>query len=806
MSDTITTLLVGGTEDDAAAIERADGGIEVVAVTDGPPETITDSAEAGDSPAVDCVVDASDGADQPVRTPVPVVAWTDADPTDASEYAAYVGRNGNPGAVADGIRWALARSDDGDSTPPSEHGDGTPPSEHGDGTPPSVDADRVIEALVDGVVVVDAADRLAHLNRAAQVAVDPPEGGLVGEHVSVLGEAAHLGPDAVERFEVAIEELRDDGGVRILEMRMDPPEVDARTVELRGTSLEGDWIVATVRDVTRREQTERALRHSRERIARLHEAAASVVACRSEAELFEEAIDAAERVLEFDVSSIIVFEDGWLVPKALSSGANSDGVRRMRPGEGLAGKTFKEGEPYLVVDAQDNDEAAPASDAYRSGISVPVGEHGVFQAVAGTPAAFDEDDLELADLLMSHVGEALTRIRAEQHLRERERDLRTERDRLAALFENIPDPCVAFDFEDGKPIVRDVNRAFEEVFGYDTEELVGEDIDEYVIPEGYDEEATDMNETLQAGERLRTASKRLTADGVRDFFIHVVPFKVGERTVQGYGIYSDITEQKERERELRRQNDRLDEFASMVSHDLRNPLTVAQGYLEVAREDGDPGVFDEIATAHDRMARMIDELLALSRRGDVVDEVQSVAITETVDRAWANVDTADASLAVESEGTVEADPGRLSELFENLFRNSVEHGSTSSRPEADDAVEHAGTDAAVRVGRLTEEDGTAGGFFVADDGPGIPADERDRVFESGYTTRDRGTGFGLHIVAEIAEAHGWTVELTDSEAGGARFEFVTDGAGDGEGAGNDESAGDGGSTGTADDPTAPGRD
>ena len=61
-----------------------------------------------------------------------------------------------------------------------------------------------------------------------------------------------------------------------------------------------------------------------------------------------------------------------------------------------------------------------------------------------------------------------------------------------------------------------------------------------------------------------------------------------------------------------------------------------------------------------------------------------------------------------------------------------------------------------------------GGFAVADDGPGIPADDRDRVFESGYTTGD-GTGLGLAIVKTIAEAHGWTVSVTESDAGGARF-------------------------------------
>ncbi|MBB6646163.1 ATP-binding protein [Halobellus ruber] len=67
------------------------------------------------------------------------------------------------------------------------------------------------------------------------------------------------------------------------------------------------------------------------------------------------------------------------------------------------------------------------------------------------------------------------------------------------------------------------------------------------------------------------------------------------------------------------------------------------------------------------------------------------------------------------------------------------------------------------------EDNLPDGVSVEDDGPGIPASERQRVFEVGYTTGEEGTGFGLAIVPEVAEAHGWDVALTDGEHGGARY-------------------------------------
>jgi signal transduction histidine kinase len=132
--------------------------------------------------------------------------------------------------------------------------------------------------------------------------------------------------------------------------------------------------------------------------------------------------------------------------------------------------------------------------------------------------------------------------------------------------------------------------------------------------------------------------------------------------------------------------------------------------------------------------------------------------------------TDDATLTVTTGVTLYADRGRLKTLFENLFRNSVEHGSTDSRTQSGDSVEHGATNddsgVTITVGDLPD------GFYLADDGPGIPASEREAVFEAGYSTNEGGTGFGLDIVREIVEAHGWTITATESEAGGARFEIT----------------------------------
>ena len=493
------------------------------------------------------------------------------------------------------------------------------------------------------------------------------------------------------------------------------------------------------------QETRQQLRHSTDRVTSLHDAAVRLFGAETAEALYQSTVAVADDVLEFDICYVGIVDGEYIVPKAVSTAASADDARTMHVDEGLAGKTYRTGESQLVRRIDADDDASPTRPEYRSGISVAIGDDGVFQAVARRESWFDESDLELAELLVSHVTATLKRIEAESRLR-------SERDRLCALFENVPDAAIAFEFDDGRPIVQRVNTAFERVFGYAAEEVVGENIDEFVVPPEHDVEATAFNEKLQAGRNLRTEVRRTTATGSRDFLLHVVPIRLDRTNAGGYAIYTDVTEQKERERELRRQNERLDEFASIVSHDLRNPLTVASGYLDLAREttDGDDPHLAKVDTALDRMERLVEGLLRLARNGQVVGETTAVDLRAVATEAWSHVETADVELVTALDGeTVDADHDRLVDRLQNLFRNSVEHGAVTT----------------VRI------EATDRGFAVTDDGHGIPESDRESVFETGYTTDDDGTGFGLAIVRRIAEAHGWTVTVTEGADGGARFEF-----------------------------------
>lgn len=246
-----------------------------------------------------------------------------------------------------------------------------------------------------------------------------------------------------------------------------------------------------------------------------------------------------------------------------------------------------------------------------------------------------------------------------------------------------------------------------------------------------------------------------------DTVVAVLAFFLRERRAIDDSLAADVSHvadslgglvaRRQTEQLIRQRNERLEEFASVVSHDLRNPLNVASGTLDLVREERDSERLATVAAAHDRMEELIEDLLLLARQNKTVDSMEPVGLAEAVTDCWRTVDTADATLTVATERMIEADRSRLQQIVENLFRN---------------AVTHAGSDVAITVGDLST------GFYIEDDGSGIDAAAREQVFDPGHSTTTKGNGLGLAIVREIVEAHGWSISVTDGAAGGARFEIT----------------------------------
>ncbi|MDZ7747409.1 MAG: PAS domain-containing sensor histidine kinase [Halobacteriales archaeon] len=302
--------------------------------------------------------------------------------------------------------------------------------------------------------------------------------------------------------------------------------------------------------------------------------------------------------------------------------------------------------------------------------------------------------------------------------------------------------------QDGEYIY--VNDSYAELFDASPSDLIGVTI--WKIAPEIDPDTFDAYWDSFADGETREAETVHTFNG-REVPVATV---TTQRTINGkeyhFGTIKDITERKAREREIKEQNERLENFAGLVSHDLRNPMNVAQGYIELLQEDIDRSELNLVENSLERMESLVTELLQLARSNAPVGETSPTSLFDTATNAWSSVETDEADLRLSgADMQILADESRLRELFENLFRN---------------AVEHAGSDVAVTV------ESQPNGFLIADSGTGIPSEDREKVFETGFTTNKHGTGFGLDIVQQIVTGHEWEIQITESDSGGAQFEIT----------------------------------
>ncbi|MFB6131560.1 MAG: sensor histidine kinase [Salinigranum sp.] len=413
--------------------------------------------------------------------------------------------------------------------------------------------------------------------------------------------------------------------------------------------------------------------------------------------------------------------------------------------------------------------------------------------------------------------ELKTRIEGLLHTRRLSLELHREKERreeqFGSLFGGLPDPAFVL-ADDGT--VSEANGVFRRVVAGDEDPHDRELPTLAAFPEESARGLDDVVERALAGENVPpvTVTYTSTAGETRYADVNLTPWSAAE--FEGaIGVLRDVTRQEARKRELERQNERLEEFTATLTHDLRNPLGIAKGHLQLARETGDDDHFDTVSDSLERLNQLVDEALALAQQGRTVLDPEPSSLSAVAGDAWSQVAAPESTLRIEADCRVLTDRGRLQTLLENLFRNSVEHGATNHHSDAredvhqtksdeptrtrgsgdaaerssasphsqarEDALECGSgepaetspssgddTGVSIRVGPL--DDGT--GFYVEDGGPGIPAGDRDLVFQSGYTSSERGTGFGLAIVRQIADAHGWDVAVTDGTDGGARFEVT----------------------------------
>ena len=367
----------------------------------------------------------------------------------------------------------------------------------------------------------------------------------------------------------------------------------------------------------------------------------------------------------------------------------------------------------------------------------------------------------------------------------RERELQQQRDRYQSLFENNPLIIWEEDFSAAAEYVADIAAEVDDVERYlldhdeeiaairdrievidvnqnavdaydaPSKESLIENLEEIVMSEADEIVAAEWAAIADGATRFRaeTTARTLSGEQRTELLDLFVPAENADDYSRVYVIGTDISEQKQREQALKRQNERLDKFTSIVSHDLRNPLNVATARLELATDgcDSPSPHLDDVRAAHDRMEQLIDDLLRFARAGQDAIEHDHVDLRRLVREFQATGTTDEAAVVVETDRTIRADRDRVRQLIENLIQNGFDHG---------------GAGITVTVGDCED------GFYVEDDGPGVPPASRETIFEPGYSSTTDGTGFGLSIVKQVVGAHGWEIQLVDGADGGARFEIT----------------------------------
>ncbi|RZH67544.1 PAS domain S-box protein [Natrinema altunense] len=394
----------------------------------------------------------------------------------------------------------------------------------------------------------------------------------------------------------------------------------------------------------------------------------------------------------------------------------------------------------------------------RSVTAVPLAANGDLYGVAVIYATerLSEHERDAIRAIAGAASHVLETIAVRGRLEQRERTL----NRYERLVETAGDGMYVLDDEGH---LMTVNDALVEMTGFSREGLLGEHVSILFGSEDIEAGERIIRSLLANGESTDTLELSVETKAGATIPCEVqIAVLVPDGEFRGsVGVLRDVTERKRQERKLRERNERLDAFARIVSHDLRNPLGVAQGYLDLFEETGDSRYAAKTRNGLDRMESIIDDVLAIAREGEWAADTEPVDLESAAREAWAHVSTAEATLAVTETVTLSADRSRLLRLLENCFRNSIEHGGTTET---------------VRIGPLEDDErvDATRGFFIEDDGEGLPAKLRDELFDPSASTSTEGLGIGLWIVREVATGHGWSVVATESESGGARFEFELD--------------------------------
>lgn len=568
---------------------------------------------------------------------------------------------------------------------------------------------QALETATQGIGILDADGTYIYLNEAYAELYGSTPDELAGTHWEQL-----YPDDEVDRFyDEILPALETQGSWsgRSTGVRADGSTF---TEQLSLTQLDTGGHVCVVQDLSERMQRERELRRKERRYRAI-----------------------------FEDPNILV---GLLGPDGRLQRVNQTAIEYIEDDrDAVIGQPFWETPwwnepPQLQAALQDWIGDAAAGDYVEYEVSHELADDAV--NVNGTVRPVTDGDGEVISLIVS------ARDVTERKQRERELEWKTNAMDEAPIGIVITDP----DREDN-PIVY-ANEQFAELTGYPADEVTGRNCRFLQGPETDPEPVATMRTAIDTAEPVSVELRNYRKDGsVFWNRVTIAPVEDDAGTVTHFvGFQEDVTERKHREHRLQQRNDRFDDLAEVVAHDLQTPLATARGRLESV-EDGDHERVDRALAALDRVDDLREDIETVLRTRELVSETEPVDIESVTADAWESVETSgNASMEVVGEPHVGADPGACRRLLENLLANSVEHGDT---------------DISVRIEPID------GGFSYEDDGPGIRPAIRDDVFMPGFSTKDETkSGVGMTSIEQIVEAHGWQIRIAEPEQlGGVRFEI-----------------------------------
>ena len=412
----------------------------------------------------------------------------------------------------------------------------------------------------------------------------------------------------------------------------------------------------------------------------------------------------------------------------------------------------------------------------RNVLFAPLIIHGQAVGVIGLankPMDFTEEDAEMAKAFGDMAAMALRRVQAEEALRESEKRYK-DAEQVAHLG------SWEMDIATGESVWSD---EFFRICGYEPGSIkpTSEIGFQIIHPEDRERAAEHVDNAIKTGEPYDIEKRIVRPDGtVR--WVHsmgeIVPNDQGE-PVKLVGSFQDITARKRAEEELEhyaaeleRSNEELEQFAYVISHDLREPARMVKGYLELL-EDRYQGELDEKAEKYvdcavdgaERMQEMISALLDLSRigrRGKEPAPTDAEAVLERTLRSLGRaIEEAEAEVTHDPLPTVMADRAQLAQVFQNLIANAIKFRREDVPP---------------HVHVSAEREGDKWLLSVADNGIGIDPKQADRIFQifQRLHTREEyeGTGIGLALCKRIVERHGGRIWVESEVDNGTTFLFT----------------------------------